>query len=63
VPLAVDTSVLISRPDPKMVTPGPALELAAAAKARVLELSTDCGHLVPGCESDRIAAAVAAFLQ
>jgi homoserine O-acetyltransferase len=47
----------------QMVTPGPALELAAAAKARVLELDSDCGHLVPGCEGARIATAIAEFLR
>ena len=47
----------------QMVTPGPALEIAAAAKARVLELSSDCGHLVPSCERDKIAAAIADFLR
>jgi homoserine O-acetyltransferase len=46
-----------------MVSPGPALEIAAAAKARVLELNTDCGHLVPTCEGEKIAAAVADFLR
>ena len=47
----------------QMVTPGPALEIAAAAKARVLELTSDCGHLVPVCERDKIAAAIAEFLR
>jgi homoserine O-acetyltransferase len=46
-----------------MVNPAPALALAAAAKARVLELDTECGHLVPGCEGPKIAAAVADFLK
>jgi homoserine O-acetyltransferase len=46
-----------------MVTPGPALEIAAAAKARVLALDTDCGHLAPTCEGEKIAAAIADFLR
>jgi homoserine O-acetyltransferase len=45
-----------------MVTPGPALQFATAAKARVLNLDSDCGHIVPTCERDKIGAAIAAFL-
>jgi len=29
----------------------------------VLELTSDCGHLVPICERDKIAAAIAEFLR
>ena len=47
----------------QMVTPGPALELATAARARVLRLDTDCGHLVPACEGEKIAAAISDFLR
>jgi homoserine O-acetyltransferase len=47
-----------------MVTPGPALELAAAAPgARVVKLDGECGHLGPGCEPDKVSAAVADFLK
>jgi len=46
-----------------MVTPGPAQEIAAAARARVLELNTDCGHLAPSCEGEKIGAAIADFLR
>jgi homoserine O-acetyltransferase len=46
-----------------MVTPGPALEFAAGAKARVLKMDTDCGHLVPTCEQGKIAAAIAEHLK
>ena len=38
-----------------MVTPGPALEFAAAAHARVLKEDTDCGHLLPSCGKRRSA--------
>jgi homoserine O-acetyltransferase len=46
-----------------MVTPGPALEIAASANARVLQLDTECGHLVPSCEPTKIAAAITSFLR
>jgi homoserine O-acetyltransferase len=45
-----------------MVNPTPALELARALRADTLELATDCGHMAFGCESARIGAAVARFL-
>jgi homoserine O-acetyltransferase len=44
------------------VTPGPALEFARLANAKVLELVTDCGHMGPSCESAKVNAAVAEFL-
>jgi homoserine O-acetyltransferase len=55
----------MSYPDARdqMVTPDSALEFAVAAKARVLRLDTDCGHLVPSCERDKIAAALTDFLE
>jgi len=46
-----------------MVSPGPSLELATAAKARVVELDTGCGHLAPTCEGGKIGAAIAEFLK
>lgn len=45
-----------------MVNPRSALEFAGAAGAPSLELTSDCGHLAPSCESDRLREAVAAFL-
>jgi homoserine O-acetyltransferase len=45
-----------------MVTPDPALDFAATAKARVLKLDTDCGHLAPTCERAKIAAAISDHL-
>jgi homoserine O-acetyltransferase len=45
-----------------MVNPRPALELARLLVAPTLELSSDCGHLAPGCEQERVAAGIARFL-
>jgi hypothetical protein len=45
-----------------MVTPGPALEFAAAAHARVVKTDSDCGHLVPSCQGAVIGAAIAEHL-
>src|SRR5438270_9408084 len=44
------------------VTPGPALEFARLLGAQVLTLEGDCGHLAPGCEAQKVNAAVADFL-
>lgn len=46
-----------------VVTPGPAAEFARLLKARLLTLEGDCGHLAPGCESQKVNPAVAEFLQ
>ena len=45
-----------------MVTPGPALEFAKLKSAETLVLQSDCGHLGPGCEQAKVAAALAEFL-
>jgi homoserine O-acetyltransferase/O-succinyltransferase len=45
-----------------IVTPSPALELARAARAQVLELRNDCGHNGGGCEPRRVEQAVREFL-
>ena len=45
------------------VTPGPATEFARLLNARLLTLEGDCGHLAPGCESQKVNPAVAEFLQ
>lgn len=45
-----------------MVTPYPALDFAKLLKTQTLELSDDCGHLAPGCEQAKVAAAMARFL-
>jgi homoserine O-acetyltransferase len=44
------------------VTPGPAIEFARLLKAQLLRLEGDCGHLAPGCESQKLNPAVADFL-
>jgi homoserine O-acetyltransferase len=46
-----------------VVTPGPAAEFARLLKAQLLTLEGDCGHLAPGCESQKLNPAVAEFLQ
>lgn len=45
-----------------MVNPGPALEFAKLLSAKVLLLTSDCGHLAPGCEAGKLNPAVRAFL-
>lgn len=45
-----------------VVTPGPALEFARHLTAQLLTLEGDCGHLAPGCESQKVNPAVAEFL-
>jgi len=47
----------------RVVTPGPALEFARLLQAKTLELDSDCGHLAPSCEYQKVNAAVAEFLQ
>jgi homoserine O-acetyltransferase len=46
-----------------VVTPGPAVEFARLLHAKMLELDSDCGHLAPSCEYQKVNAAVAEFLQ
>ena len=46
-----------------MVTPGPAIQFAALIGADSIELDSDCGHLSPGCEAERLAQIVKAFLE
>lgn len=45
-----------------MVNPQPALALARLLKAQTMELASDCGHLAPGCDQNKVAAAIDAFL-
>jgi homoserine O-acetyltransferase len=45
-----------------MVTPGPALDFAKLKGAQTLVLQNDCGHLGPGCELQKVGAAVREFL-
>jgi homoserine O-acetyltransferase len=53
--------VVVSAQD-HMVNPAPALEFAKRAKAQMLELTGNCGHMATGCESQKMTAAVRAFL-
>lgn len=53
--------VIVARFD-HVVTPGPALGLARLIHAKTLELESDCGHLAPSCESQKVNSAVAEFL-
>ena len=55
------TLVVIATQD-HMVNPGPALRFAEGAKATVLKLTGNCGHMATGCESAKMNAAVRAFL-
>jgi homoserine O-acetyltransferase/O-succinyltransferase len=54
--------VVVSKQD-HTVTPQPARDFAALLHAPLLELESDCGHLAPGCEGAKVAAAVADFLR
>jgi homoserine O-acetyltransferase len=45
-----------------MVNPAPALAFAKTAKAQVLQLTGNCGHMATGCESEKMTPAVRAFL-
>ena len=55
------TFVIVSRFD-HVVTPAPAREFARLLNCQTLELDSDCGHLAPSCDSQRVNQAVAAFL-
>lgn len=54
--------VVVAKQD-HVVTPGPAAEFARLLRAQLITLEGDCGHLAPGCESQRLNPAVAEFLQ
>jgi homoserine O-acetyltransferase len=45
-----------------IVNPRPALDFAKLIHARVFELTSNCGHGAPGCESKRLDPVVNAFL-
>lgn len=53
--------VIVSAQD-HMVNPKPALDFAPLIGAKTLVLESDCGHLAPGCESDKVYPAVRDFL-
>ncbi len=54
--------IIVSRYD-HVMTPQPALDFAALLHAPVIELDSDCGHSVAECDSAKINAAVAEFLE
>jgi homoserine O-acetyltransferase/O-succinyltransferase len=54
--------VVVAKQD-HTVTPQPAKNFAGLLQAPLLELESDCGHLAPGCEGAKLAAAVSDFLQ
>jgi len=45
------------------VTPGPAREFGRLLRAQMLELDSDCGHLAPSCDPQRVNQAVTVFLE
>jgi homoserine O-acetyltransferase/O-succinyltransferase len=47
----------------RAVNPQPALDFASLLHAKVLQLEGDCGHIAPGCESQKVNEAVAEFLE
>ena len=46
-----------------MVTPAPAIHFAALLGAESIELASDCGHLVTGCEVEQFEEIIGSFLQ
>jgi len=54
--------VIVAKLD-HVVTPGPALDFARLLHTKALELESDCGHGASWCESQKVSAAVADFLQ
>jgi homoserine O-acetyltransferase len=53
--------IIVSRQD-LMVNPIPAIKLAGYQHAKLLVLTSDCGHLAPGCEISKVSKAIAEFL-
>ncbi len=54
--------LIIGAEQDHMVNPVPALALAKLTNAQTLVLTSDCGHMAPGCEIGRVAPAIGAFL-
>jgi homoserine O-acetyltransferase/O-succinyltransferase len=54
--------LVIAAAQDHMVNPKPAIDFAALIGAKTLVLESDCGHLAPGCESDKVNPAVRDFL-
>jgi len=55
------TLVIVAKYD-HVVTPMPALKFAELIKAKTMVLEGDCGHMEPSCESEKVNAAIAEFL-
>ena len=53
--------VIVARLD-HVVTPGPAIEFASLLRSQLLVLESDCGHMAPGCESQKVNQTVADLL-
>lgn len=55
------TLIIVALKD-RIVNPVPAMEFGDLLKAKVIELNSDCGHLAPGCESEKVNKAISDFL-
>ncbi len=54
--------LIINAEQDEMVNPIPPLAFARLAHAQTLVLTSDCGHMAPGCELDKVTPAIAKFL-
>lgn len=54
--------LVIAATQDHMVNPTPALQFARLIHAETLELNSDCGHLSPSCDADKIDPAIDEFL-
>lgn len=55
------TLVIVGRFD-HTVTPAPALKLANLLNSKTLILESDCGHMAPSCEGEKVKTAIEEFL-
>jgi homoserine O-acetyltransferase len=55
--------MVISASHDHMVTPGPSFDFASQIGAEVVLLESPCGHLAPGCEQEKVVAAIRRFLE
>ena len=54
--------LIINAEQDHMVNPIPALAFAKLIHAQTLVLTSDCGHMAPGCEIDKVSPAIEQFL-
>ncbi len=54
--------LIINAEQDQMVNPIPPLAFARLIQAPTLVLTSDCGHMAPGCELNKVAPAIAQFL-